>query len=230
MRVPLFDIDWTLLAKDRKHNIHNDSFFHAFKEVYGIVDPKTQSWEGKVDRQILVETAVLNGIGEDTARKKIPEAIDEMKKYFFQRRDEGVFNALPGVRETLEELRNRGALLGLLTGNVEAIAWAKLEIAGIKDFFKFGAFGDMSERRVDLIHIARSRAEHIAGHSIDIREFVIVGDSPLDVACAKEGGIDSIAVASGTFSIEELTKTGPEHVIPSLGAKNELISFLERHP
>lgn len=178
MKIPLFDIDWTLLAKDPRRNIHMESFFYAFEHVYGIHNAKRSGVEGRLDNQIIIETVKLNGISEVQARLKAIEAMRVMVEYFENHKEEGLIKVLPGVKELLDVLRKKNVPMGLLTGNIEAIAWSKLEQGGIKDYFMFGGFGDKGERRVDLIEIALKRAMKALNREIKKDEFVIVGDTP----------------------------------------------------
>jgi len=227
MKIPLFDIDWTLLDKDPKRNIHHEAFLYAYEKVFNITNPKEINDEGKLDNQVIIEVMQLNGVSREEVRQKLPEAFEAMKKYFFEHINEGTVHALPGVKELLGSLKEKGVYFGLLTGNVEDIGWAKLKQAGIRDFFDFGGFGDKGEKRVDLIHIAKDQAEKILNRRIEVEEFVIIGDTPLDVACAKQGGIECIAVASGPYSFEDLVSADADLVISDLKEKDRVLKFLE---
>ncbi|KKQ96484.1 MAG: hypothetical protein A3C27_03245 [Candidatus Levybacteria bacterium RIFCSPHIGHO2_02_FULL_39_36] len=226
MKIPLFDIDWTVLDKDPKRNIHHEAFSYAYDKVYGVSNPKEINVEGKIDNQIIMETMVLNGVPEDVVTQKRGQAISAMIEYFFKHINEGQVHPLPGVRDLLEKLKERRVLMGLLTGNVGEIAWGKLEQAGIKDYFDFGVFGDQVEQRVELVEMARLKAENLLGRSVRLEDLVIVGDTPLDIACAKAGKIKSIAVASGFYTEEELRKTGADLIVPSLMDKDKILQFL----
>lgn len=227
MRIPLFDIDGTLIIGDKSFNIHDDAFFHAFETVYGLKTPKTESWFGKIDNQIVAETMVLNGISEITAKRKLKRAIQAMRDYFKKHEDVGIFKTLSGVTELLSELKRKNIPAGILSGNVELIAWGKLKIAGIDNFFQFGAFGDQADKRVDLIPIARKQAENFLKQKIKKTQLVIIGDTPLDIACAMAGGIESIGVASGIYSEKELINAGATLVITSLEEKDKILEFLQ---
>ena len=227
MRIPLFDIDWTLLDKDPKRNIHAEAFSYAYEAIYGVKNPKKINVEGMLDNRIIVKTIVLSGIPEKIAEEKVAEAIEAMKRYFFAHVNEGEVNSMPGVKELLSDLKNKNVPLGLLTGNVEAIAWAKLEQAGIKGFFSFGAFGDSALKRTDLIEVARKKAEKALNRTVKKKELVIIGDTPLDISCAKEGDIESIGVASGLYPRLDLEKAGADLVISSLEEKDKVLEFLQ---
>lgn len=226
MKIPLFDIDWTLLAKDPEHNIHEKAFFYAFEHVYGIANAKRADVEGKLDNQIIIETLELNGVSKDKARLKLKEAMRAMIEYFKDHKEEGIIKVLPGVKKLLEILQKKNVPIGLLTGNVEEIGWAKLEQGGIRHYFQFGGFGDKGEKRVDLIEIARKNAEKVLKRELGERELVIIGDTPLDIACAKEGGIESIGVVSGPYSVSDLKKAGADLIVETLLDKEKILAFL----
>lgn len=65
---------------------------------------------------------------------------------------------------------------------------------------------------------AIGRAGVIHGHDVLPGAVFVVGDTPLDVAAGRGAGAVSVAVASGKHSVEELTATGADHVLPSLAA------------
>jgi len=122
------------------------------------------------------------------------------------------FGVLPGVAEMLAALdADEGWLVGLLTGNFEQGARIKLDRFDLWSRFAFGAFGDAHVDRRDLVPVARARARE-AG--FEPRAVVVIGDTPLDVDCAQAH--DAIAVATGTYSINELAETGPDLVAETL--------------
>ncbi len=102
----------------------------------------------------------------------------------------------PGAAAALGRMRAAGAELGLLTGNLEPIARAKMARAGLGDWFPEGggAFGSDHERRGALVPIARARAAADGGR------VAVVGDTPGDIACARAGGARCVAVATGPHS------------------------------
>lgn len=226
MKIPLFDLDWTLIGKNPVRNVHDEAFFLAFEKVYGLKLEKKVSQEGWIDNQIIIETVRKHGIREEEAKAKLQDATQLMAEYFTAHKNEVAFTPLPGVKKLLESLKEKHIIMGLLTGNVDEIGWGKVDEAGIKEFFQFGAFGNQALRRVELIYIAKEKAEEVLGKKIDKRELVIVGDTPRDVACAKEGGIESIAIASGPDPIEELIELKPDLLVNSAEEKDKIIEFL----
>lgn len=226
-KIPLFDIDWTLLkGEESNKKVHRDANDFALHTVY---HQKDASWrdvfaEGSIDTKILIDILKIHGVSEEAAKSKMPEAIGIMTQYFLRHADEGYFEPMPGAIALLSELKERNIPMGLLTGNMEKIGWEKLRRAGIKDYFSFGAFGSMAFTRVDLIEIARLEASKVLGQQLSIHDFVIVGDSPLDIACARDGGIPVIAVGAGHYKSHELAHA--DLTLESLEEKDKIMKFL----
>jgi len=223
-KIPLFDIDWTLL--EGGHTIHDDAFTHAYETIYQLKGASIHEVEhnGMIDSQILMLIAQRHGVSEKKAKEKVAEALTAMVDYFMKHADKGSYKVMPGVKELLEELRLLNIPLGLLTGNIEEIGWEKVRRAGIKEYFTFGAFGSLAYKRVDLIPIAKKRLEEILKEDIPLERFVIIGDSPLDIACARAGNIEVIAVAAGVYKNHHLAEA--DLVVDSLEEKDKILEFL----
>ena len=100
--------------------------------------------------------------------------------------------------------------MGLLTGNIEAGARGKLRPTVLLDLFRLGAFGsdDMDRRRLPAI--ACERARRLTGRRFAFEEVTIIGDTPLDVDCARACGAVAVAVATGFHRAEDLRACGPD--------------------
>jgi phosphoglycolate phosphatase len=118
----------------------------------------------------------------------------------------------PSIRDILQELKKRGKLLGIVTGNLEAIGWAKLEATGLREYFSFGSFSDRTERRADIFRNGLAEIRRLRGK--DVRTYVI-GDTPADIAAAQEVGIPVISVATGIYSHRELSALKPDLCLSS---------------
>jgi phosphoglycolate phosphatase-like HAD superfamily hydrolase len=130
-----------------------------------------------------------------------------------------VVRAFPGVSGCLArvEARSTDAIMGLLTGNIEAGARRKLDASGIGfDRFRVGVFGSDSEHRERLPAIAARRAEALVGVNYTGTDVVIVGDTPADIACGEAFGARTVAVATGVYSRQELHACAPDFLFDSL--------------
>ena len=117
---------------------------------------------------------------------------------------------LPGVYEALSEIRDLGYPIGLVTGNLSSIGWAKVERAGLKPFFSFGAFAEMGLTRAELMRLAVNAVDGAK------RKITHVGDAPSDVEAARANGFRMVAVATGLTSAGELERLGADVVLTDL--------------
>ncbi|MGH9419515.1 MAG: HAD family hydrolase, partial [Thermoanaerobaculia bacterium] len=142
MRIVLFDIDGTLL---RSGGVGRIAMEIALKEIFGSPGSSDYHYDGKTDRQIIRDLMRLDGMSDDEIDARLDDTLEQYLKYLrielaSGRRTVHVFD---GIRELLDALdHEEGVVLGLLTGNVEHGARAKLGAAGIDfDRFKVNAFG-----------------------------------------------------------------------------------------
>lgn len=227
MKIPVFDLDWTLLAK-AEPKVHHHAFLYAFKTLFGVNISDEGFKEGGIDNQIIIESLSENEVPREKIIEKLFEIQKTMINYFMEHKHETVFKPLPGVENALKILVEKNITLGLLTGNIEEIGWEKLRIAGIDKYFKFGAFGNMGMTRPDLIPIAADRASKVFGKIVAASDLVVIGDTPLDVECAKIGGAHSIAVGSGpSYPYEKLLNSGADLVVKSLEEIDKILKFIE---
>ena len=121
----------------------------------------------------------------------------------------------PGVEPVLKRLTRRGVLLGLVTGNLTRIGWHKLERAGLRRYFRFGAFGEMAKTRAGLARIAIREARR-KGWIARGTPMALIGDAPADILAAQANHIRAIAVATGLTPAEELRSLQPDFVLKDL--------------
>jgi phosphoglycolate phosphatase len=216
-KLVLFDIDGTILWTD---GAGRRAVFGALVEHFGVIDPGDHRFDGKTDPQIVRELLKKAGVSDadiDARMDRILESYYSLLREELDGADhrEHVF---PGVHELLDELEGRDdVVLGLLTGNIEAGARAKLASVGIAPHrFVVGAFGSDHHHRPELPEIARRRAERVLGHSINGRDVVVIGDTPADVACGVGIGARAIGVATGRYSFDELQACDAAAVFPDL--------------
>jgi phosphoglycolate phosphatase-like HAD superfamily hydrolase len=127
--------------------------------------------------------------------------------------------ALPGADATLSRLHEEpGVVQSLLTGNVERNALVKLAAFGLARYVDFaaGAYGSDHRVRGELVAIARRRAGERHGLDLEPGDGVLVGDTPLDIAAAHEGGARAIGVATGPYDEAALREAGADAVLPDL--------------
>ena len=225
-RLLLFDIDGTLMLLD---NVADRAFKAMGRELFGIEASLYDiRFSGKTDSQIFEEILSGKGVTRDEFLSKRTLAFDRYSFYFKQYLQDGDgYRIYPGVIPLLENLAKTDSVyLGLVTGNIEFTAWKKLEKAGLRKYFAFGAFGNESKDRSELVGIALQRAHERLQISFQGREIVIIGDSVHDVECGKRYGARSIAVATGFHTWEELTRALPDILLDDLGNYRAVIQAI----
>ncbi|MGH2520096.1 MAG: HAD family hydrolase, partial [Chloroflexota bacterium] len=206
----LFDIDGTLLAVGSP--FHADALQDAVKDVCGVTaDVRAVGLAGRTDSEILLDVMVLAGVPEPRRwlSRVLAASVVHFRRHLpIDLRD----RVLPGVPETLAWIAARGGRRGLVSGNIEAIAWEKMRAAGLAQHFACGAFGDESAQRADLPPLAVARAER----PYQPERVYVIGDTPRDVACGLAGGYQTVAVATGRTPLEELRRCGPAFACATL--------------
>ena len=207
----LFDIDGTLVRRAGPH--HRQALVEAVRIVTGR-DTTTDGIpvHGMLDPDIL--TMMMRAAGMDDAiRDAMPTVIEAAQDIYQESVPDIRDKTCPGVMPLLEDLTKSGVTLALVTGNLTRIGWRKLERAGLKDYFRFGAFGEMAPTRGGLAKLAieRARREGLADGRISL-----VGDATQDVMAARENGIRAIAVRTGITPPAELEATQPDLLLDDL--------------
>jgi phosphoglycolate phosphatase-like HAD superfamily hydrolase len=209
----LFDVDGTLVDCAGQTRA---PFAAALESIYGTTgDLDHYDFSGKTDPQIVLELMEGAGIARDEAAGRLPAMRERYLEALARDLDARRVRLLPGVTAQVEALAARGDVaLGLLTGNWRRGAEIKLATHGLGRHFPFGAFGDDAIERDRLPPFARTRARERHGVDFAPERTLIVGDSPLDVACARAHGIRCLAVATGHTAPEALA--GAERVVADL--------------
>jgi phosphoglycolate phosphatase-like HAD superfamily hydrolase len=215
----LFDIDGTLLrSRDR---IHFNSFAESVRDVTGLeVSLDGVVLHGGTDTAILREAFELAGIAAQTWRPQEQAILEAMRRIVAAQREAMDLWTMPAVAETLTHLAERGALLGLATGNLAEIGWLKVELVGLRKWFRFGGFSDRYEVRADMVADAAAQARAFLSSQGNPRSehpsICVVGDTPRDIEAARANGLPVIAVATGNYAFEALAELEPEVCASSL--------------
>jgi phosphoglycolate phosphatase len=210
----LFDVDGTLIDTG---GAGARSWRHAFDVLYGTpADIGRFSNAGMTDPEVARRTFTAT-IGRDPTS---PELARLFSAYLLRLDDEVAaspgYRVLPGAEPTLNALVDVGALLGIVSGAMEGAARIKLARGRLDRFFVFGGYGSDSADRVELTRAAMARAEALHGHDLEASDFLVVGDTPLDIAAAHGAGAVAVGVASGKYSEAELREARADHVLGSL--------------
>jgi phosphoglycolate phosphatase-like HAD superfamily hydrolase len=223
----LFDIDGTLLLSGRA-GVRGLSL--AIERLYGRREALDGvAMAGRTDRAIVIEA--LRGIGrepDDAEIRRVRDVYCECLATEIHRPVEHFCGVLPGVGPLLDALDARtDVAVGLLTGNFERGAAIKLGHFDLARRFAFGAFGDEHVDRRDLVPVALARAgAHRGGAAVAPTRVVVIGDTPLDVDCAKAHGARAVGVATGPFDAAALASAGADLVLDTLEDRAKFLAWL----
>ncbi len=197
----LFDIDGTLLhCRDA---VHYFAFCDVLTHIAGrVVNLDGVPVQGKIDPGIVRDAFDRAGVPESLWQPQLPAILERMGAYVEAHTDEFDIDVLPGIRETLLHLQRRGKLLGVGTGNLERIGWAKLNHCGLRSFFTLGGFSDRFAARGPMIASAVAAARVELGNPG--ATVLVLGDTPGDIAAARFAGVDVLAVATGIYTADKL--------------------------
>lgn len=209
--VILFDIDGTLLTVNNTFNrpllrrIVNDLNI----EYQGV---ESDPFSGRTDHDILSSFLENHGFDQtmySTLKKMYLERISsELKAEHVVRHDY--------IDDAISFFKEPEFVSGLLTGNFPVAAEVKLKAANIRLDWKIGAFGEHHKDRNMLPQLALDKAEQMFDSETVPQRFIVIGDTPRDIICAKSAGMRSVAVTTGSFSRDELAEFKPDLIIDSM--------------
>ncbi|PYM97007.1 MAG: hypothetical protein DME04_00200 [Candidatus Rokuibacteriota bacterium] len=225
VRLFLFDIDGTLVSV---RGAGRAAFAAALKHTYG-TDGAIDRYDfrGRTDLRIVHELMTAAGIDAERIRARLDDCFRVYVRELARLIGDGsTVKLMPGVTEIVRRLDARSdALVGLLTGNIEAGARIKLEPTGLWPLFRVGAYGGDDADRRRLPAIVRERARRL-GHDFTFDRVTIIGDTPLDVECARSCGAVAVAVATGQHGAEELATCGPDLLFGDLSDVDRVVAHL----
>jgi HAD superfamily hydrolase (TIGR01509 family) len=132
-------------------------------------------------------------------------------------------SALPGARDFLARLRERGHPVVLASSGKEHEVEAYLDLLDARDLvdaWTSSADAERTKPEPDILQAARERLG-------DPEECVVVGDSVYDIHAAHAAGLPAVAVQTGGFGVAELRDAGAAAVFEDLP---ELVERLDETP
>ena len=214
VRLVLFDIDGTLLLTG---GAGERAFAKVCATVFNVPNGTDKlGFAGRTDTAIVRDFFVKHQI--EASQVNFQRFFDSYVFWLDQMLERRSGRVLPGIQRFIVDLKTlpNPPALGLLTGNTRLGAQLKLTHYGLWDHFQTGAFGDECEDRNELAALARQRGSRLVGHPLAGEEMLVVGDTPLDIACARAIGARVLAVATGSYSVRQLKPHQPTWVADTM--------------
>ncbi len=233
IRVLLWDIDGTLIQSTRGGD-WTKYFAPAMKEIYGSAGTlEGMSVSGMTDSQIVCEALKDEGISTEKVFSKFGEftkiLAEKMARYVSEQKES--YRLLAGVKEILEAVSDNSLFLNaLLTGNFTGGAKIKLKYFDLWKYFadQPNTFGETSHDRRALAKTAVKNINNFLGSALSQDQFVVIGDTPNDIKCARSIGAKVIAVATGRNNpAAELETHKPDCVLEDLSDTKKVLRVLE---
>ncbi|MBI1846118.1 MAG: HAD family hydrolase [Candidatus Rokubacteria bacterium] len=228
MRLFLFDVDGTLVTA---RGAGRAALTRALAEVYGTAGPvDTYDFRGRTDPRIVLDLMTAAGVPEPLVRERMAACLEAYVSELDALIGDGTrVQVMPGIAEVVRALAARDdAVVGLLTGNIEPGARVKLRPTGLWPHFRVGAFGSDDPDRRRLPAIAAARARALVGREFPFERLTIIGDTPLDVDCARACGAVAVAVATGFHPREDLEACAPDHLFADFSDVGATLAALTR--
>jgi HAD superfamily hydrolase (TIGR01509 family) len=215
MTIAVLDIDGTLVDTNYQHAL---AWYRAFR-AQEIVLPV---W--RIHRHIgMGGDQVVQALTDERTEDELGDAIrDSEKEHYFDLIDE--VEPMEGSQELISELARRGHVVVLATSAKQDEVDHYLELLDARelaDAWTTSADVEATKPQPDLVQAALDR---VGGAAEDA---VMIGDTPWDVEAARGAGVQTLAVLTGGFAIEELRESGAVDVFESVA---ELCSGLDRTP
>jgi phosphoglycolate phosphatase len=221
-RLLLWDIDGTLVRTSRPSSLN--PHVNALMRLGHSVSNDSIDLSGSTDYEVIIELLKNNEIL--LKGNELRQIFIEIDKAAQQLDLISEFNLYPGVRSMLDELSALGWTHGILTGNTYNRMISKLIFSSIIKYFSndlmFSCnFGDS---RKDIC----KNAATIINKEL-YQKICIIGDTPKDISAARSIGFPVISVASGNYSLSDLSNFDPDLLIQNLEVDSKLlINYLSK--
>ncbi|SHE85199.1 pyrophosphatase PpaX [Clostridium fallax] len=210
IKAVLFDLDGTLIDTNE---LILQSFRYAFEKVLNL----------KVDDKEITKMfgEPLKYSFKRYSEEHLEELITTYRGYNEDIHDT-MCKAFPGVITMLDNLKEKGLKLGIVTSKRKVLAERGMKIAGIYDYFDVVVSPELTENHKPHKEPVEKACELLG---ISPKEAIMVGDSPYDLLSGKSAGAKVCAVNYTALPIERLKKEEPEYYIDEA---LEIIDIVEK--
>jgi phosphoglycolate phosphatase-like HAD superfamily hydrolase len=227
----LFDIDGTLINTG---GVGRAAFDQAFQNLFNVTIAnnvaKQVPFAGRTDPQILSELLKALPIDPDHWEENRTRFLED---YFATLEDlldppPPEAGTIGQVETLLQQLAAREDItLGLLTGNFERGARIKLAPFDLNRWFATGGFGSDATDRPTIAKLAAERGMEHAGMRISPEKTIVIGDTVLDIGCAKANGFHSVGFGMSEAERNRLHEAGADLVIESYEPVESILSWID---
>ncbi|WP_172803296.1 HAD hydrolase-like protein [Alloactinosynnema sp. L-07] len=225
----LWDVDHTLIENG---GVSKETYALAYELIVGQQPNVRPVTHGRTDFQIM--RALLEANGQSAAAfPTISEFTGPLLDAMAIKSPElpGRGYVLTGVVAALTALSIEPNIIqSVLTGNISQNAYAKVTPFGLDEWLDLdvGGYGSDNEVRSELVDAARRKVEAKYGRRFTPESTVLIGDTPLDVKAAHDGGAKVIAVATGVHDLAELVDAGADEALLNLEDHQGFMAALAR--
>ena len=227
-RLILWDIDGTMLTTGA---IGRVALEKAAATVAGLDEVPNVRMSGKTDQKILHDILDEARFTGEQIDELLPQAmalsIELMTAAHERIEREGVVH--PGVGAVIERLaRTPGVRQSLVTGNLSPNARRKVEALGLHAHIDFeaGAYGDDHIDRNELVPMAIRRAEELHGATYAPDEVWVIGDTDLDLACARAAGVKCMLVGTSWDGEQDVSELDADAYFADLSDTDAVLRIL----
>ncbi|HVC34300.1 MAG TPA: HAD-IA family hydrolase [Chloroflexota bacterium] len=212
----LFDLDGTLIDTT---DLIFQSYQHALTSVLSTPASPAELFLGYGQPLPEAFASILEHRGIRRAPAEQATLIDQLivtYRAFNVANHDVLAKEFPGVRSTLDALRQRGYVLGLVTSKGRQIAERGLRLIELDDCFATAVFQEDSERHKphpEPLWVALDRL----GRRDRPLDTLYVGDSTHDLQAGRAAGVQTAGALWGPFPPESLATEAPDYLLDSIG-------------
>jgi HAD superfamily hydrolase (TIGR01549 family) len=223
IRLVLFDLDGTLIEFNYNYALAKKIVISKLVEMGVERNALSESKPASVNLEEAVSLMRRKGVDESflrRLRRTIYEAVEPLELDAAER---PVLKN--GVWDVLTWLRGMRIDMSVCTNNCKRATNLILYKTGLEKFFKNAFTRDDVARLKPFPDLILKACEALEKPP---NETVHVGDSPIDIAAAKEAGAIPIGVDSGLWGLDKLREAGAEHVASDMRELKAILLSLIR--
>lgn len=210
IKAVLFDLDGTLI---NSNDLTLKSFQSTYKEIMNL-EPSEEEIRMNFGRP-------LHMIFKDYDENRIDEMITFYRKVNLELHDKEC-KEFVGVKEMLEELKSQGIKLGVVTSKKRDMAERGAKLMGIFKYFDAFITPESTNKHKPEGEPVLKACSEI---EVDVKEAMMVGDSPYDILSGKNAGTKTCGVTYTALPLYKLEESNPDYFIDK---PNDLLDIIEQ--